>query len=247
MDNQAGVVAANATPIQEEGAISSQKNLDPQGKPNVNQDAKIEVKPEESDSSAKKDEKDDLSKKEKAEPYHKNPAFQRLIRNNKIQSAKMEVIEKKNQELINIVKEILATQKGEDYTPTSPEKTIPDPQELFDLEMDKVLEDEDLSSEDEEGMINVAKKYTYELGDGTKVYLPAKVALQIFRDMKGKESTPESEKKVEEEPPKKSTPSTRPSSSAKKEADISKVDELKSKPKNIYDAIARAKRLIEEG
>lgn len=226
LNDNAGETGALPVTVQETEEISS---------PNNPVEAKAPA-PEKGDQEPNAETKGDEVEKEKSskpEQFNRHPAFQRLSRKNAKMSATVEAQKGQITELSGMVKEMLALQKGEEFTPEAKvtNNSLPDPQELLDMEMDKLLEKEDLGSEEEAAVIKIAKQYAHEVGEG-KVYLPAATALKIYRDSSGsaKPSIP-----------------TKPSAKAS-ERNVADMKTVKEPAKDVYEAARRAKaRLAQMG
>ena len=222
-EEKAGEATTKVATVQDtEGNQSPEKPVEVTSPP-VKEDAKIqEEKPKGAEE--KPEEKEPL----KPEPFHKHPAFQRMTRKNATLSTKVETLAAQNTEMGELMKEMIALQKNEDFKPTAKVKeSLPDPQGLLDSEMDTLTSKHDLSSEEEAEVIKIAKKYATDLGEGAKAFLPAETAYQILKD-KGTA---------------KETVNTKPSAVAT-EKDVANPNKTRTPAKSIGEAVMRAKAII---
>lgn len=238
-DQDAGAEDTPTSESQEGSQVSTEKTPDhSEQKETSRQDEEQKSSQGGNDDDSKK-EKDE--KKEKpSDNVFKHPAYQRQKRDLARTKATVEGLVKKSDEQMEVIKELLALQKGEEYEPSKKsDSELPDPDELLDGEMDALLQEEDLSPEVEDAVISIAKKYATDLGDGKKSYLPASTAYQIYKDTQTKE---ESKEEIEEDKEKKI--STKPSGSARESA-VKPGSESK-KPRDLSSAVDRARRLLEQ-
>ncbi|KKN56844.1 hypothetical protein LCGC14_0568260 [marine sediment metagenome] len=222
-EENAGEAATKAAAVQNtEGTQPPEKSVEVTPPP-VKEDAKIqEEKPK------GEEEKPGEKEPSKPEPFHKHPAFQRMTRKNATLNTKVETLSAQNTEMGELMKEMIALQKNEDFKPSAKaEEGLPDPQELLDTEMDTLSSKENLSSEDEAEVIVIAKKYATDLGDGAKAFLPAETAYQILKD---RGTTKE-------------TVDTKPSSKAAEGA-VTNPGKARTPAKSIGEAVARAKAIV---
>ncbi len=222
-ENNAGDAATKAAAAQDAAGNQPPEKPVEVPPPPVKEDAKIqEEKPKGED--GKPVEKEPS----KPEPFHKHPAFQRMTRKNATLGAKVEVQSKQITEMGELMKEMIALQKNEDFKPTvKKEEGLPDAQELLDSEMDTLISKNDLSAEDEAEVIKIAKKYATDLGDGAKAFLPAETAYQILKDKEGT----------------KETVVTKPSAAAT-EKNVADPAKTRTPAKSIGEAVMRAKAVL---
>lgn len=227
-ENTAGDAATNAATVQTPEGNQPPKATSVE---DPNSTTREGANPQNEGTEGKKE--DEPGKKEdssKNEPFHKHPAFQRMTRKNAKLSTEVQVLREQNQEITESLKELIALQKGEEHKPSvKSEEKLPDPQELLDTEMDQLVSAHDLSAEEEAEVIEIAKKYAIDLGDGVKAFLPAETAYQILKDRGGgsKETVP-----------------TRPST-ATTEKNVANPGASGKPAKTIGEAVARAKAAIE--
>ena len=242
-DLNAGVPGAQPGTGQNPDEVSSQNKSVQTDDPNAREGAKPQDKPTE-DPSAKDLEGDKASDKEddKQIPFHKNPAFQRQQRKISQQGARLEEQSAMIEKLLGLVESEAAARKGEEYKPEKKPTTLPSPEDILDSEMNKLSSTVDLSPEEEVEIEEIAKKYAYDV-DGTKVYLPASSAYQIFKDQIAA-GNPDAAPKVDADG-KPVTPSTRPSGSSGGEAAVGKIQLSKPGEKLTTDQIfARARQVL---
>ena len=238
-EEKAGVADTSTAADQKSGQVSTEKNSASVSDSNHSEVAKTQDKETDISKEGKenKDKKPSTSeeKSEKQEPFYKHPAFQRMSRKNAKLSTEVGAIKTQNAELVGLVKELMALTKGEEFKPEKVENTeMPDSQELLDIEMDQFTKKTDLSDTEETEIIDIAKKYSYEL-EGNKVYLPVSVAYQIYKDLTSKTvSSKETEK---------ATVSTKPSPRAN-EKSVSTQGEGRPPARNLQEAIWRAKAIV---
>lgn len=232
----AGEAVAEGT-AEEQGTsqVATEKSLDQKTSEVVTKDAKMERKGSEEKSGKEDSKKDDISKDDKLEPFHKHPGWQRMQRKLSKTAAENTVIREQLTEAMEVLKELVAEKRGDEYKPNKANTkiSIPDAQELFDSEMENFLESNEISDEEEMAITEIAKKYTYEVAD-KKVYLPPTVAHQIYKDLQ-KETSSEKEQSV----------STKPSSSANERV-ISGKDSNWKPARNLSEAADRAQRLLSQ-
>lgn len=223
LNDEVGEVDAESTEGQDPSGIDIQEQPAEEEDANVSEDAKTQDQDSEAEEEADK-------KSSKPEPFHKHPAFQRMTRKNAKLAAQNEALTEQVSEMSNLMKEMIALQKGEEFKPEPKvDNAIPDAQELLDMEMEKLLQAEDLSSDEEQAVIKIAQKYKTDIGDGKAVFLPAKTALQIYRDS------------LENSGAGKRSVSTKPSSGAA-EANVGKGRSQRKPAKSIAEAVWRAKQ-----
>lgn len=151
-----------------------------------------EVKTEEAGEKSENAKKEESVKEDptsdKPEPFHKHPAWQRQIRKNARLSTQLQESNKRNADLAHLIRESIAAQKGEEYKPEASSKDETssfDPEVVLDDEMEEFSLKANLSIEEENAVMDIARKYGQDLGDGKKVYLPIKTAYAIYKDGKG--------------------------------------------------------------
>lgn len=239
-DDNAGESGTKPEAGQKPDEVSTQEKSVQEKDPNVSEDAKTQEKEPEDPKDEKPKENKDVKKDEQL-PFHKHPAWQRMLRKNEKANGLVRRQGEMLTELINTVKEIAAGQKGEEYKPKKTDDFEWDKldfDDVLDSEMEQLVtslgkEDVDLSPGDEEEIVEIAKKYSKEV-EGKKVYLSAPLAYQIWKDLQ--ESKPEDKKKT----------STKPSAGGS-EKDVGKVQITKpgEKRKSLDQIVAEAKRLAE--
>lgn len=115
-------------------------------------------------------------------PFHKRPEFQRLSRQNRRLSDRVEEQSKQLSEAVELMRQLTALQKGEEYIPQKATDESMDYDALIDREMEVLSSAEKLSPEEEDAVVQVAKEYAIE-SKGGKVPLPLQTALQIYRKL----------------------------------------------------------------
>lgn len=221
--------------VQETDQVGTEKNLDQSEKTNASEGAKTQDAKADSSDEEGANEQNKSSDKDKPAPFHKHPRFKRLISRNKRLEETAQTQTEQIGELKNLVQELLALNKNEEYKPEPKESknSMPNADELLDMEMEDFLDDNDLSESEEIAIIDIAKKYAKKLPNGHEVYLSPDVAFQIYKDQQNlnKETTTSKE-----------TVNTKPSSRVS-ETDTTKENQSRPKAKSIAEAVARAKRL----
>jgi len=230
LEENAGAAATKAASGQKPGQVSTEKKSAPEDSPNLSEEAKTQEGSTERSKEEGAKEKNKTSKEELR--FDKHPAWMRRERKLQTQNAKIETQQKQIDDMSELMKEMIALQKGENFTPTKKtEDSAPHGQELLDLEMDRLIEKNDLSSEDEKRVIEFSKKFPTDIGDGKKVFLSPEIALALMKEAeKDKE---ESDIEVD----------TKPSKGAA-ESKVANQKENRPKAKDLAEATARAKRAL---
>jgi len=173
-NHTAGGDATTASVVDETTQVSTEKKSETGDETSLKEEAKIQSNATESG------EETTERKKEEEEPFHKSARFQRMLRKTSQQGAIIEKQERQIEAMNEMLKEVLATAKGEDYVPPTKTEEIPSPDELLESEMDAFTDSlkDDLTTEEESEIIEIAKKFKYKAGD-RDIYLPPEVAYQI--------------------------------------------------------------------
>lgn len=227
-DTTAGVAATDAASDQKSDEVSSQEKSAPDESSNLSEEAKTQKDKSESpdEDGAKEKEK---SPKEKLR-FDQHPGWKRRERKMAKQNTQLESQKTQITEMKDLMKEMIAAQKGEEFKPEEKtEDTVPGGDELLDMEMDKLLDETELSPEDEAEVIAISKRFETDLGDGNKVFLSPHIALQFMKELK--------EASQEEDV------DTKPSKGVAESA-VAKTAGNLPKPRSVEEAFAQAKRII---
>jgi len=244
-NNNAGEPATQAGDGQEPSGVSNQEKPAQDQKSNASEGDKTQK--EDLDTTASDDSKgskeDDPSKEGKMPPFHTHPAWKRQQR--QLNQTRTLVKEQSAalSELLDVVKEMKAKSEGQEYKSekAGDDKDWPNFDEVLDAEMDKLSETANLDAEQETAIMDIAKKYAYEVEPGKKVYIPAPIAFRIYQDLE-KAKVP-----VKKEPESKQSKSPTKPSAGGKEGEVAKLQFKKPNEtfSSLDQVIERAKRLAE--
>jgi hypothetical protein len=245
--------AADAAGVQPDSPeVGNQEKVEPDTDSNVSEDAKTQDGESESEADKPADEQKSESddKKDIPQEFHKHPAWRRQQRNNRRLKAQVEQQSKDMSEMANLLKEVVALQKGEDYTPEQGEDTVPDMAEVLDQEMDNLIDElskegTNLTSSQEQEIMDIANEYGQDI-DGKQIPLSPKQAYKVYLKLSGGSKAATDNDGAEEEPEGTEKKVSTRSSKTSGEKDLGKIKIRVNKTDSLDDVVAKAKGYIKQ-